>query len=94
MEPFSTAKVSNNPSEIDLFNDSRSDVGTRVKEKTQLAFESRVGLEVLKLFIRYQMDFKILLSSVSQLQPYARDRETHEANGVTPIPAPTKSTVS
>ena len=38
--------------------------------------ERRVGFESLKLFIRYQIDFKI------------------DAKGVTPIPAPTKSTVS
>jgi hypothetical protein len=44
--------------------------------QAKLTLLNLVGLESLKLFIRYQIDFKI------------------EANGVTPIPAPTRRTVS
>jgi hypothetical protein len=61
-------------------------------EKRELTLERRVGLELLKLFIRYQIDLRILVArrqTTSNLE-----KNTHEAKGVTPIPAPTRSTVS
>ena len=78
MEPFGTSEVANYPDEVDLliagtFNNVRTQCEW-VNEK--LTFERRVGFELLKLFIRYQIDLRI------------------EANGVTPIPAPTSKTVS
>ena len=65
MEPFSAAKVSDNPGEVDLCNSSDSSI---CAHDTKLTFERRVGLELLKLFIRYQIDFKMLALSISQLR--------------------------
>jgi hypothetical protein len=60
-----------------------------------LTLESRVGLEsLLKLFMRYQMDLRILEEYVSRSRLESGEKNTYEAKGVTPIPAPTKTTVS
>ena len=49
---------------------------------------------MLKLFMRYQMDFKILKNVSHWSVNRTLKTPTHEANGVTPIPAPTSKTVS
>jgi hypothetical protein len=57
--------------------------------------ESRVGLELLKLFMRYQMVFKILISINGSIGiSFSSSYMAHEAKGVTPIPPPTSKTVS
>ena len=61
----------------------------------KFTLERRVGLELLKLFMRYQIDLRILTQNGKQ-SGTDQDRipNTYEAKGVTPIPAPTSSTVS
>src|SRR6202035_2477926 len=61
--------------------------------QVKYTLDSRVGFPLLKLFIRYQIDFKILSHRSSQ-DINAKIVGTYDANGVTPIPAPTRSTVS
>ena len=51
-------------------------------------------MELLKLFMRYQIDLRILEQADQTLPLPTTISPTYEAKGVTPIPAPTRSTVS
>ena len=58
MEPLGRAKVTDDPGEVDLH---RCEKGERARAKNELfTLERRVGLELLKLFMRYQIDLRIL----------------------------------
>ena|ERR1700722_5272082 len=59
MEPLGHAKVTDDPSEIDLHTHIKQNKYD-VKDMSKHTLDNLVGLEWLKLFMRYQMDFKIL----------------------------------
>ena len=62
MEPLRAAEVTDDPSEVDLHPGQRYTTVSleRGEHAGTLTFDSRVGFELLKLFMRYQMDFRIL----------------------------------
>ena len=62
VEPLRTAEVTDYPGEVDLHPGQRYATVSleRGEHAGTLTFDSRVGFELLKLFMRYQIDFKIL----------------------------------
>ncbi len=64
VEPLSGTEVTNNPGEVDLRKSMRDTKRDKVRIFT---FERRVGLEWLKLFMRYQMDLRILPGNSERL---------------------------
>ena len=92
VEPLGGAKVADHPREVDLCS-ARSAFAT-ARRTGHGTLERRVGLELLKLFIRYQIDLRILEQIINKYGRCQPPSLTHEAKGVTPIPAPTSSTVS
>ena len=73
VEPLGATKVTDDPSKVDLLHRNRKrgrgkktvDVisSPAVTVRGRLTFERRVGFESFKLFIRYQMDFRILMTA-------------------------------
>lgn len=69
MEPFSSAEVANDPSEVDLEYAVSLSGGSA---EDGLTLERRVGFESWRLFMRYQMDLRILWRSSQRKIPPRR----------------------
>ena len=59
MKPLGRAEVADNPRKVDL---REYKCGSYEEKKTRVTLERRVGLELLKLFMRYQIDLRILVA--------------------------------